>query len=153
MKHQRAWHLVLIPTIAATMVAMGAMATTLAESSDPLPHGAIISARSAMAVPLAGGHGVAAPIARDGTFKFLGLKPGKTYRFAITSTVVPRQTRGASFGEKVNATANRLSMYVTVARQYRAMDLDGAPSEVTVDRDGTLVGRVDPLQLSSQNVP
>jgi hypothetical protein len=152
MKHQRAWRLVVIPTIAATMLAMGAMATTLEETSDPSPGGTIVSARSAMAVPVAGGHGVAAPIARDGTFKFLVLKTGKTYRFAITSRLVPRQTRGASFGDKVNATADRISMNVTVARQYRTMDLDGAPIEVEVDRDGTLVGRVERLQLSSMNV-
>jgi hypothetical protein len=119
---------------------------------------------------------VSALIASDGTFKLAGLKAGQ-YRLAIASTTVPKQTQGATFGEKVNAglaatgsaaasgesasghdTAktdtqaakqdvnggmpNRISMNVTVARQTRPAELDGAPIEVDVGTDGTLSGRV-----------
>ena len=146
MKHQPARHLVLLPTIAATLFVMGAI-------PDALANGAVISARSAMAVPVAGGKGVATPIGNDGSFKFVGLKAGQKYRVAITSTTVRRQTQGATFGEKVNAglatkhgdMPNGISMNVTVARQIRALDVDGAPIEVAVDRDGSLVGRVAAL--------
>jgi hypothetical protein len=144
MKYQPARHLVLLPTIVATLFVVGAIPGALA-------NGAVISARSAMAVPVAGGKGVATPIGNDGSFKFVGLKAGQKYRVAITSTTVRRQTQGATFGEKVNAglkhggMADRISMNVTVARQIRALDVDGAPIEVAVDRDGSLVGRVASL--------
>ena len=55
-----------------------------------------------MLAPVGGDGGVAAPIASDGTFSLVGLAPGR-YRLAVTSTTVPRQTQGATFGEKVNA--------------------------------------------------
>ena len=42
------------------------------------------------------------PIGSDGWFRAAGLPPG-AYRLAITSVTVPRQTQGATFGEKVNA--------------------------------------------------
>jgi len=67
-----------------------------------LPGGAIISARSVAVASVAGGAIVAAPIASDGTFRLEGLAPGR-YRLAVTSTSVPKQTQGATFGEKVNA--------------------------------------------------
>jgi len=67
-----------------------------------LPGGAIISARSVAVASVAGGAIVAAPIASDGTFRLAGLAPGH-YRLAVTSTSVPKQTQGATFGEKVNA--------------------------------------------------
>lgn len=37
---------------------------------------------------------------------------------------------------------NRISMNVTVGRQTRPAELDGAPIEVDVGADGTLSGRV-----------
>jgi hypothetical protein len=167
MTHQYARYPILLPAIAATLLVMGSMPATLAgtpeeaASAPALPGGAVISARSAMAVPVAGGKGVATPIGSDGAFKFVGLKPRQSYRVAITSTTVPRQTQGTTFGEKVNAglatkhTAkindsnggmpNRISMNVTVARRSLTVDVDGAPIEVAVDPDGSLVGRVAAL--------
>ena len=67
-----------------------------------LPGGAVISARSAAVAPVAGGPITAVPISSDGSFRAAGLPPG-AYRLAITSVTVPRQTQGATFGEKVNA--------------------------------------------------
>lgn len=142
-----------------------------------------------------------APIAADGSFRFATLTPGG-YRLALLSGSVPKQTQGATFGEKVNAglqaaggavsqgataarhdTAknsvgnirareaapsaapasdtsapvqatqkdninngmpNRISMNVSIAKQSRTVEIDGAAVEVHVGADGTLAGRVDP---------
>jgi hypothetical protein len=68
-----------------------------------LPGAGIVSAaRSVTLVPVAGGASVAAPIATDGTFRVTGLGPGR-YRLSLSSVTVPKQTQGATFGEKVNA--------------------------------------------------
>ncbi len=67
-----------------------------------LPGGAVISAKSAAVAPVGGGPITAVPIGSDGWFRAAGLPPG-AYRLAITSVTVPRQTQGATFGEKVNA--------------------------------------------------
>jgi hypothetical protein len=67
-----------------------------------LPGGAVISARSVAVAPVAGGPTTAVPITADGSFSAAGLAPGP-YRLAVTSVTVPRQTQGATFGEKVNA--------------------------------------------------
>lgn len=67
-----------------------------------LPGGAVISARSVALASTSGGPTIGAPIASDGSFRATGLPPG-TYRLAVTSVTVPRQTQGATFGEKVNA--------------------------------------------------
>ena len=67
-----------------------------------LPGGAIVSARSVALAPVGGGSITGAPVAADGSFRVAGLTPG-AYRLAITSTTVPKQTQGATFGEKVNS--------------------------------------------------
>lgn len=67
-----------------------------------VPGGAIVSAKSVIVAPVAGGDGVAVPIAGDGTFRIEGLQPGR-YRLVVSSTPVAKQTQGATFGEKVNA--------------------------------------------------
>jgi hypothetical protein len=67
-----------------------------------LPGGAVISARSVALAPVSGGATTGTPIAGDGTFRAVGLQPG-AYRLAVTSVTVPKQTQGATFGEKVNA--------------------------------------------------
>jgi hypothetical protein len=90
--------------------------------------------------PVAGGQAVSALIGSDGTFKLVGLKAGQ-YRLAIASTTVPKQTQAAK--QNVNGgMPNRISMNVTVGRQTRPAELDGAPIEVDVGADGTLSGRV-----------
>lgn len=67
-----------------------------------LPGGAILSAKSVLLAPVSGGDGFAVPIGADGSFRADGLKPGR-YRLAVSSVTVPKQTQGATFGEKVNA--------------------------------------------------
>lgn len=67
-----------------------------------LPGGAIISAKSVLLAPVSGGDGHAVPIAADGSFRAEGLEPGR-YRLALSTVTVPKQTQGATFGEKVNA--------------------------------------------------
>jgi hypothetical protein len=178
------------PVVAGDKAAPTSLSTGASLLGGALPGGAVISARSVSVAPVAGGQSVSAPIASDGTFKLLGLKPGQ-YRLAIASTTVPKQTQGATFGEKVNAglatsgsaaagasasghdtpknavdnvrsvdsssavpTAqvakqsinggmpNRISMNVTVVRQTRSAEVDGASVEVDVGADGTLSGRV-----------
>jgi len=206
----------LIPSIVASLVALTTGPASLAEGTSTaagtgngaslvggaLPGGAVISARYATVTPASGGPGVSTPIAGDGSFSFVGLAPGP-YRLSLASSSVPKQTQGATFGEKVNAglhaagsavsqgakttttkhdtamnsvgnirreaapssapasdtstTAeasqkginginggmpNRISMNVTIARQSRMVDVDGAPIDVAVAGDGSLAGRV-----------
>lgn len=168
MRHTYCRRLLLPAAIGATLLAVGSVSVAVAKDAVPaaagpapaavvggaLPGGAIISARSVMLAPLAGGNGVAVPIASDGSFKLADLAPGR-YRLAISSTAVAKQTQGATFGEKVNAglasagkvndinggMPNRISMNVTVARQTQSMQIDGAPIEVDVGQDGSLTGR------------
>ncbi len=130
-----------------------------------LPGGAVISARSVVLTPIAGGSSTAVPLGTDGAFRAEGLAPGH-YRLRLISTVVPRQTQGATFGEKVQAglaqprgalasgaaltgsappTASnmpaRISMNVTVARQAtRPVEIDGDGVEVEVAADGVIAG-------------
>ncbi len=122
-----------------------------------LPGGAILSARSVTLVPAAGGAPISAPIGSDGTFKLAGLAAGP-YRLSVNTTV-PKQTQGATFGEKVsagtaaagaksginginNGMPNRISMNVSIAKRTRAVEVDGAPIDVEVGSDGILSGRV-----------
>jgi len=67
-----------------------------------LPGGAVLSAKSVLLAPVAGGDGSAVPIGADGSFRAVGLAPGR-YRLALSTVTVPKQTQGATFGEKVNA--------------------------------------------------
>ena len=152
------------PAVASDKAAPTSVGTGASLLGGALPGGAVISARFVSVAPVAGGKAVSIPIASDGTFRLAGLKPGQ-YRLAIASTTVPKQTQGATFGEKVNAglatsgsaaasgaqvakqdinggMPNRISMNVTVARQTRPAEVDGAPIEVDVGADGTLSGRV-----------
>jgi hypothetical protein len=207
----------LLPPLAALLVAVATASPSLADGTSAaagagngasllggaLPGGAVISARYAMVTPTSGGPAVSTPIAGDGSFSFSGLAPGP-YRLSLASSSVPKQTQGATFGEKVNAglhaagsavsqgaksttakhdtamnsvgnvrgreaapssatasdastTAeasqkginginggmpNRISMNVTIARQSRTVDVDGAPIDVAVAGDGSLAGRV-----------
>jgi len=53
--------------------------------------------------PVGGGKTVSCDLADDGSFELKGLKPG-TYHLRISMNVtVPKQTQGATFGEKVNS--------------------------------------------------
>jgi hypothetical protein len=116
-----------------------------------LPGGAVISAAvSAQSVglaPVAGGPVTITPMARDGTFRAVGLKPGH-YQLSVRSLSVARQTQQASFGEKVQSgkidgnMPHRISMNVTVARQTQAVDVDGKALDVEVGPDGVLTGKV-----------
>ncbi len=65
-----------------------------------LPGGAIVSAKFVQITPAAGGPATTATIAADGSFRATGLKPG-SYKLAFTSA--PKQTQGATFGEKVQS--------------------------------------------------
>lgn len=65
-----------------------------------LPGGTIVSAKFVQITPAAGGPVTTATIAADGSFRATGLKPG-SYKLAFTST--PKQTQGATFGEKVQS--------------------------------------------------
>ena len=208
----------LLPSIAALLAALATSPASLADGTSApaaaagndaslvggaLPGGAVISsARYATVTPASGGTAVSTPIAGDGSFAFTGLAPGP-YRLTLASSSAPKQTQGATFGEKVNAglhaagsavsqgarttttkhdtamnsvgnirreaapssvpasdtstTAeaaqkginginggmpNRISMNVTIARQSRMVDVDGAPIDVAVASDGSLTGRV-----------
>ncbi|MCX7058815.1 MAG: hypothetical protein NTZ79_17030 [Proteobacteria bacterium] len=132
-----------------------------------LPGGAVISARSALLTPASGGPGTAVPIGADGAFRAEGLAAGH-YKLRLISTVVAKQTQGATFGEKVQSglaqaggalasgaqltssappkgqsTPVRISMNVTVARQAaRPVELDGEGSDVDVSADGVIAGIV-----------
>jgi hypothetical protein len=136
-----------------------------------LPGGAVISARSVALASTSGGPTIGAPIANDGSFRATGLQAG-TYRLAVTSVTVPKQTRGATFGEKVNAglhaagsalsqgaslldsslpssraidpnsMPNRISMNVTVAKRTQQVMVDDTVVTVDVGADGVLAGRV-----------
>ena len=129
-----------LPVAADNRVAPAGVSTGASLLGGALPGGAVISARSVSVAPFAGGQAVSALIASDGTFKLVGLKPGQ-YQLAIASTTAPKQTQGAK--QDVNGgMPNRISMNVTVARQTRPAELDGAPIEVEVGADGTLSGRV-----------
>jgi hypothetical protein len=86
-----------------------------------LPGGAIISARSVVLEPLAGGSAVATPIAADGKFEFVGMAPGR-YRLSLKSVTVPKQTQGATFGEKVSSGVQSAGSAVAQGTDARAHD-------------------------------
>jgi hypothetical protein len=67
-----------------------------------VPGAGILSARSVILVPAGGGAATAVPLAADGSFRAEGLSPGH-YSLRLSSVTVPRQTQGATFGEKVQA--------------------------------------------------
>jgi hypothetical protein len=155
-----------IPIIAAAADTQR-QATTLSSGAtqlgSALPGGAVISARSALLTPSAGGLTTAVPIAADGSFRASGLAAG-SYSLKLSSVTVPRQTQGATFGEKVNAglqaaggalaqgaarsnvnninggMPNRISMNVTVAKRVMPLVVDGDGTDVTVGSDGLLEG-------------
>ncbi len=89
-----------------------------AQVGSALPDGAVISARSVILTPVAGGDSTAVPVGADGSFSAAGLAPGR-YTLRVASVTVPRQTQGASFGEKVNqglqATGGALASGASVA--------------------------------------
>lgn len=148
---------------AARTAAPAAGATLL---GGALPGGAILSARSVLLQPVAGGPATAVPLAANGSFSAAGLAAGD-YKLKISSTTVPKQTQGATFGEKVqsglqatgsalaqgaaksgingnNSMPNRISMNVTVARRTQTAAVDGEPITVTVGQDGKLEGSAVP---------
>jgi hypothetical protein len=151
--------------VASVLAGSGAISTASAADAAPapahgaallggaLPGGAVISARSVALAPVSGGPTTGTPIASDGTFRAAGLQPG-AYRLAVTSVTVPKQTQGATFGEKVNAGLHaarlpdpnsmpaRISMNVTVGKQTRRVAVDDTVIDVVVDQGGLLAGRV-----------
>lgn len=114
MKHAHPSFASSLVAVGSAVVAIGGSFTVFADAAQAqaagdrtamvggaLPGGAIISARSVAVAPAAGGVITAAPVGPDGSFRVTGLEPGP-YRLALTSTSVPKQTQGATFGEKVN---------------------------------------------------
>lgn len=109
----------------------GAAAQEIAKPAASSPpegtrsHDTVPAARSVAVAPAGGGTITAAPIAPDGTFRITGLAPG-AYRLAVTSTTVPKQTQGATFGERVNAGLSAAGSAVAVGesqvRHEAAMD-------------------------------
>ncbi len=94
--------LVLASAASAEDAARAAPPVGLGVAGAAVPGGAVLSSAHVALVPAAGGSGVAAPLAGDGSFAMRGLAPGR-YRLALKSGAVPKQTQGATFGEKVNA--------------------------------------------------
>lgn len=122
-----------------------------------IPGGAVLSSALVTVTPVAGGAAKSASIADNGAFALTGLAPGR-YRIALTT---PKQTQGATFGEKVNqglhaagsavaqgakinpnSMPSRISMNVTIARKSLVLEIDGAPVEIEVGADGKLTGQV-----------
>ncbi|MEQ1693558.1 MAG: carboxypeptidase-like regulatory domain-containing protein [Gemmatimonas sp.] len=122
-----------------------------------VPGGSVLSSALVTVTPVAGGTTKSAPIAGNGAFALTGLAPGR-YRMALST---PKQTQGATFGEKVNqglhaagsavaqgakvnpnSMPSRLSMNVTIARKSLVLEIDGAPVEIEVGADGKLTGQV-----------
>lgn len=91
-----------LPALAQVAAAPASGRAAQPVAAATLPGGAVISAKSVLLAPLAGGDGFAVPIAGDGSFHAVGLPPGR-YRLMVSSTPVAKQTQGATFGEKVNA--------------------------------------------------
>lgn len=104
-------------TVPVMMLGMAGSVTTAAAQSGgraaaaaptlggALPGGTVISAVLVSAAPAPGGVRHEFPIDDAGAFTARGLKPG-TYRLTLSATSpssVPKQTQGATFGEKVNA--------------------------------------------------
>ena len=128
-----------------------------AVAASVIPGGAVLSSALVTVTPVAGGAAKSAAIADNGAFALTGLAPGR-YRIALTT---PKQTQGATFGEKVNqglhaagsavaqgakvnpnSMPSRLSMNVTIARKSLVLEIDGAPLEIEVGADGKLMGQV-----------
>jgi hypothetical protein len=140
--HRTVRHATLYPSIAASLLAILAVAATSragesglaageSEASllgGALPGGAVISARYASVTSVSGGASVTTPIAADGSFRFGKLTPGE-YRLALLSGSVPKQTQGATFGEKVNAglqaPGSAVSQGATAARHDTAKNSVG----------------------------
>jgi hypothetical protein len=153
------------------LISFGALANTppvanrAAMVGGALPGGSVVSARSVVLTPSSGGPSTAVPIAGDGAFRAEGLAPGH-YKLRVISTVVAKQTQGATFGEKVQAglaqtgsalasgaqmsgsappksqgMPTRISTNLTVGRQpARAVELDGDGVDVEVAADGIIGG-------------
>jgi hypothetical protein len=164
----------------AVLLALGLLVPVIANAAEPLrqatpatsgaallggamPGGAVISARSLLLTPTAGGLTTAVPLAADGSFRASGLAAGG-YTLKLSSVTVPKQTQGATFGEKVNAglhaaggalgsgaarsgvnninnnMPNRISMNVTIGRRVMPLVVDADGTDVTVGSDGLLEG-------------
>ncbi len=139
-----------------------------------LPGGAVLSsavqgAKQVTLTPADGGTDVSAVLGADGSFSFEGLARGR-YHLALRSLATPKQTQGASFGERANAVSavgnvqpggpstaasaaayarvdqnsmpNRISMNMTIGRQMQVVQVDGPGVEVEVGADGRLSGQV-----------
>lgn len=142
---------------AATKKPVTTSATAGASVVAPMvPGGAVISALVTV-TPVGGGPAKTSPVDAKGAFALAGLAPGR-YKVALTT---PKQTQGATFGEKVtaglqsagsavaqgakvnpNSMPSRLSMNVTVARKSYVLEVDGASVEMDVGADGKLAGQV-----------
>jgi hypothetical protein len=70
-----------------------------AVAAATVPGASVLASARVTVTPAGGGAATTAPIGPDGRFSLDGLAPGR-YRVALTT---PRQTQGATFGEKVNA--------------------------------------------------
>lgn len=129
-----------------TTMAMGLISAPVSQASDAktvapvangasllggaLPGGAVISTRYVTATPASGGQAASAAIASDGSFSIAGLAPGP-YRLSITSSLtVPKQTQGATFGEKVNAGLHAAGSAVAQGAPATATKHDTAKNSV-----------------------
>lgn len=90
-----------------------------------LPGGAIISAKFVQITPAAGGPTATTAIAADGSFRSTGLKPG-SYKLAFAST--PKQTQGATFGEKVQSGLAQAGNAVASGAARSAQEAPASPT-------------------------
>ncbi len=130
-------------TVGSAVMAIGASFTTFlavaqAQTSGDraavvggaLPGGAILSARSVAVCPVTGGAITAAPIGANGSFRLDGLAAGR-YRLAVTTTTVPKQTQGATFGEKVNAGLHAAGSAIQQGASLRRPDVAPPASDAS----------------------
>ena len=118
-----------------------------------LPGGAVISARYVTATPASGDQAASAAIASDGSFRLAGLAPGP-YRLSITSgTTVPKQTQGATFGEKVNAGLHSAGSAVAQGAPASATSHDTAKNSVGNVRAREAMPAAEPATTVSTATP
>lgn len=115
------------PAHAGDVAKQGAPAATAAPLGAALPGGAIVSAKFVQITPAAGAQATTVAIAADGSFRTTGLKPG-SYKLAFTST--PKQTQGATFGEKVQS---GLAQTGGALASGAARSAQGAPASPTAE--------------------
>ena len=123
---------------AATATTRSTTPAAAAVAAPMVPGGAVLSAIRVTVTPVGGGAATTASVDANGAFALTGLAPGH-YHVALASVTVPKQTQGATFGEKVNAGVNAAGSAVS----------QGAPAgearhEMAKNSIGNIRGRIDP---------